>query len=182
MSTDIRKLGTDAPHDAIEEVAHGGPPVYTANLVALLILTGLTIAASYVDLGSGSGNVAVALAIASMKALLVALFFMHLRWDRRVNAIIAMAGFLFLGIFLGFDLLDANTRRDPSPHVDPVQMSAEEATPVPDTTNPLLAPAPKPLTAVAEAEEETEAAEATEAETRRGERSEEEEGMTKSKE
>ncbi len=182
MSTDIRKLGADAPHDAVEEVAHGGPKVYTANLVGLLILTGLTVGASYVDMGSGSANVTVALAIASMKALLVALFFMHLRWDRRVNAIIAMTGFLFLGIFLGFDLLDANTRQDPRPHVDPVQMAAEEATPVPDTTNPLLTPAPKPLTAMAEAEEKTEDAEAVESETRRGAVSEEEEGMTKSKE
>ncbi len=38
-----------------------------------------------------------ALAIATVKAALVALFFMHLRWDKPVNAIIAVAGFLFLG-------------------------------------------------------------------------------------
>ena len=64
---------------------HGGPVVYTRNLIALLILTGLTIGAAFIDLGSG--NVVVALGIASIKASLVALFFMHLRWEKPVNSI-----------------------------------------------------------------------------------------------
>ena len=38
------------------------------------------------------------------------LFFMHLRWDKPVYGIIAMAGFLFLGIFLMFCLMDQDTR------------------------------------------------------------------------
>lgn len=88
--------------------AHGGPLVYGATLTALLILTGITIGASYIDLGSG--NVVVALAIATVKATLVALFFMHLLWDKPVNRVIAMAGFLFLGIFLTFDLIDLDAR------------------------------------------------------------------------
>ncbi len=122
--------------------AHGGPAVYTRNLIALLILTGLTIGAAFIDLGSG--NVVVALAIASIKASLVALFFMHLRWDKSVNSIIAVAGFLFLGIFLMFDFLDVGTRADPSPLNIP-QMTEEQApTPVPQTMNPLLTPPPKP--------------------------------------
>jgi cytochrome c oxidase subunit IV len=90
------------------EHEHGGPLTYGLTLVALLILTGLTIGASYIDLGSG--NVVVALAIATVKATLVALFFMHLLWDKPVNRIIAVAGFLFLGIFLMFDLIDMDTR------------------------------------------------------------------------
>ena len=44
----------------------------------------------------------IALFIATIKAILVALFFMHLLYDKPVNAIIAVAGFLFLGIFLMF--------------------------------------------------------------------------------
>lgn len=87
---------------------HGGPTTYAITLTALLILTGITIGASYIDLGSG--NVVVALAIATVKATLVALFFMHLLWDKAVNRIIAVAGFLFLGIFLMFDLIDLNAR------------------------------------------------------------------------
>jgi cytochrome c oxidase subunit IV len=87
---------------------HGGPALYVKILVTLLILTGITVGAAYIDLGSG--NVVVALTIATIKASLVALFFMHLRWEKPVNSIIAVAGFLFLGIFLMFDLIDADSR------------------------------------------------------------------------
>ena len=59
---------------------------------------------------SHSGNVVIALFIATIKASLVALFFMHLRWDKPVNAVIALAGFLFLGIFLMFDFIDFGAR------------------------------------------------------------------------
>lgn len=125
---------------------HGGPAVYTRNLIALLILTGLTVGASFLNLGSNEANVVVALAIATIKATLVALFFMHLRWDRPVNAIIAVTGFLFLGILLLFDFLDVGTRRDPRPLNVTVM---EEPTPVPDTLNPLETPPPQPLAAPA---------------------------------
>jgi cytochrome c oxidase subunit 4 len=87
---------------------HGGPAVYTKTLLALLFLTIVTVGASYVDFGSG--NVVIALFIATIKASLVALFFMHLRWDKPVNAVIALAGFLFLGIFLMFDFIDFGAR------------------------------------------------------------------------
>jgi cytochrome c oxidase subunit 4 len=90
------------------EHAHGGPKVYATTLVILLILTFITVGAAYINLGAG--NVVVALFIATIKATLVALFFMHLRWDKPVNGIIAMAGFLFLGIFLMFCVLDASSR------------------------------------------------------------------------
>ncbi|MGH9593894.1 MAG: hypothetical protein ACRD5L_12445, partial [Bryobacteraceae bacterium] len=70
------------------------------------------------------------------------LFFMHLAWDKPVNAIIAVAGFLFLGIFLMFDFLDVGTRVNLQPH----NMKAmERPTPVPDSMNPLKAAPPKPL-------------------------------------
>lgn len=95
-------------HAHAAEHEHGGPALYAKTLVTLLILTIMTVGAAYIDLGSG--NVVVALVIATIKATLVALFFMHLRWEKPVNAIIAVAGFLFLGIFLTFDLLDANSR------------------------------------------------------------------------
>ena len=118
--------------------AHGGPAVYTRNLIALLILTAITVGAAFVDFGSA--NVAIALSIATVKAILVGLFFMHLRWDKPVNAIICVAGFLFLGIFLMFDLLDFTSRRDPLPRSLP---SMEQPTPVPPSMNPLLTPPPK---------------------------------------
>jgi cytochrome c oxidase subunit 4 len=128
-----------------DEHHHGGPPTYTRNLVALLILTAITVGASYIDFGTA--NVAIALAIASVKATLVALFFMHLRWDKPVNSIIGVAGFLFLGLLLLFTLLDVDTRRDASPRNIPVMTDKDAPTPVPESMNPLLTPPPKPLPA-----------------------------------
>ena len=127
-----------------EQHHHGGPLIYTANLVGLLILTAITVIASLFDFGQA--NVVIALAIASLKAILVALFFMHLRWDKSVNAIIAVSGFLFLGLFLMFDVIDLGNRRDPTPRNMPVMAAP---TPVPDTMNPLKTPAPKPYVAPA---------------------------------
>ena len=128
---------------------HGGPRIYTANLFALLFLTIITVAAA--SFNFGSANVVIALAIASVKAMLVALFFMHLVWDKPVNAIIAIAGFLFLGIFMMFDFLDVTSRVNFQPRNMP---NMENATPAPDSMNPLKTPAPKPLEpAPAKAEE-----------------------------
>jgi cytochrome c oxidase subunit IV len=89
--------------------------VYLKTLIALLILTGTTVGASYIHFGSGAANVVVALTIATIKATLVALFFMHLLHDKPVNGLIAAAGFIFLGLFLMFTLLDFDTRENPLP-------------------------------------------------------------------
>lgn len=88
---------------------------YLKTLVGLLILTGITVGASYINFGSSSINVVVALTIATIKATLVALFFMHLLHDKPVNGLIAAAGFVFLGLFLMFTLLDFDTRENPLP-------------------------------------------------------------------
>jgi cytochrome c oxidase subunit 4 len=134
-------------HNAGAHEEHGGTAVNVRTLIALLILTGLTVGAAYVNLGAG--NVVVALFIATIKASLVVLFFMHLRWDKPVNAIIAMAGFLFLGIFMMFDLLDANSRNYYLPqniHRTEVPLTPGTAPPalteiLPDTTGAAAAPA-----------------------------------------
>jgi cytochrome c oxidase subunit 4 len=99
MSTNTQTHG-----DHAEAHEHGGVAVYTRTLVALLILTAVTVGAAYINLGSG--NIVIALFIATIKAILVALFFMHLRWEKPMDSLIAMAGFIFLGIFIGFCLLD----------------------------------------------------------------------------
>ena len=99
---------TETHDDHAEAHEHGGVAIYTRTLIALLILTALTVGAAYINLGSG--NVVIALFIATIKAILVALFFMHLRWEKPMNALIGMAGFVFLGIFIGFSLLDFESR------------------------------------------------------------------------
>ena len=86
---------------------------YTITLVVLLILTAITVGASYINFGSG--NVIIALFIATVKGIIVALIFMHLLHDKPVNAVIAVAGFIFLGIFLLFDFLDVDSRTNPQP-------------------------------------------------------------------
>jgi cytochrome c oxidase subunit 4 len=114
---------------------------YALNLTALLILTVITVGASYIDFGQG--NVVIALAIATVKATLVALFFMHLAHDKPVNGLIAVAGFIFLGLFLMFDLIDVTSRRDPNPqnlHPAIVQTAPPAGAPAVQTAAPGAAP------------------------------------------
>jgi len=75
-------------------------------LLALLFLTVITVAVSRIDLGAL--NFTVALLIAVVKACVVGLWFMGLKYDRRENALIFISSFLFLAIFIvltGTDLL-----------------------------------------------------------------------------
>jgi cytochrome c oxidase subunit 4 len=71
---------------------------------ALLALTALTVASSRVDLGEW--NVVVALAVACTKATLVALFFMHLRYESRFLAVVVLAAVLFAVLFVAFVVFD----------------------------------------------------------------------------
>ena len=65
-----------------------------AVFATLLALTGVTVAVAYVDLGHGA-NVAAALTIATVKASLVGLFFMHLKWEqRKVHGLLLLTFFL----------------------------------------------------------------------------------------
>ena len=101
--------------------------IYAKTLISLLILTGITVGASYINFGAF--NVVVALTIATIKATLVALFFMHLLHDKPVNGLIAAAGFIFLGLFLMFTLLDFDTRENPQPRNIPAVVPAPATTP-----------------------------------------------------
>jgi len=99
------------PPTATTITTRNAPKIYFAVLVCLLILTFITVAASKVQFGSGMVNVVIALSIATVKASLVALFFMHLIHDRPMNAIILVSSFIFLGIFLGFSYGDQGNPR-----------------------------------------------------------------------
>jgi cytochrome c oxidase subunit 4 len=82
--------------------------LYLAVAASLMILTIVTVAVSFVDLGPY--NVTVALAIASIKALLVAFFFMHLFYDNKIYLVIFAMALLFLTIFLTLTMFDTTTR------------------------------------------------------------------------
>jgi cytochrome c oxidase subunit 4 len=60
-----------------------------------------------VDLGQA--NIWIALAIAFVKASIVALYFMHLRWDSPFNGIVIIAAFFFVALFIGISMLDTHT-------------------------------------------------------------------------
>jgi cytochrome c oxidase subunit 4 len=73
---------------------------------ALLLFTVITVAISDVDLGRF--NLEIALAIAIVKASLVLLYFMHMRYDRPMNAIVFITALLFFMLFVSLALLDSH--------------------------------------------------------------------------
>lgn len=82
--------------------------VYVAVFCALLLLTAATVAVSYVDMGAF--NVAAALAIASLKASLVALYFMHLKDERPLVWGFALTPIVFLLLIIAGTLADTRFR------------------------------------------------------------------------
>lgn len=79
------------------------------TLVTLLALTIITVVASRIDLGS-SWNFILAMAIASVKALIVTLFFMGLRYDSNENRAIFYSSIFFLFSFIALTATDIFTR------------------------------------------------------------------------
>jgi cytochrome c oxidase subunit 4 len=71
---------------------------------ALLVLTVITVAARYIDLGEA--NIYLAIGIAVVKATLVSLFFMHLRWDRPFNLMVLVGSMLFVLLMMIFCMMD----------------------------------------------------------------------------
>jgi len=92
-------------HVHAEAGTHVLPPsVLLATGGALLALTAVTVAVSLVDLGPL--NVAVALGVAVIKAALVALFFMHLKYESRFLPVVLVAAVLFAVFFVSFVVFD----------------------------------------------------------------------------
>jgi cytochrome c oxidase subunit 4 len=81
---------------------------YVLVFLCLIVLTVVTTAVAFVDLGPFS--VVAALAIATCKMLLVALFFMHIRHSTRLTRLIVVGGLLWLAIMLLLTLGDVFTR------------------------------------------------------------------------
>ena len=103
-----------ASHAAHDSHGHGEPHPLVGHLVpystlfatgaALLVLTFITVAARYVDLGEA--NIYLAIGIAVVKATLVSLFFMHLRWDRPFNLMVLVGSLLFVVLMMVFCMMD----------------------------------------------------------------------------
>ncbi len=87
--------------------------VYARIFGGLLVLTALTVAVAFVDLGGGRlhyANAIVALTIAVTKATLVVLFFMHVRYSSRLTWVFVGAGAFWLLILIVLTLSDVFTR------------------------------------------------------------------------
>ena len=82
--------------------------VYVGIFLTLMVLTAVTIAVAYVNLGQM--NKVVALGIASFKATLVVLYFMHVKYASRLTKLIVVAGLFFLAILLSLTMSDYGSR------------------------------------------------------------------------
>ena len=93
----------EEPHPLVGHVV----PLWLLAAIAgtLIFFTWVTVAVTYVDLGRL--NLWIAMFIACIKAFLVALYFMHLRYDRPLNGIIFLFSIIFVMLFVGFVLMDS---------------------------------------------------------------------------
>lgn len=98
---------TEHPAHAEHGLAHVVPvPLLLAVFAALVLLTIITVIVS--TLGLGRWEIWSTLAIATVKGCLVALYFMHLRYDRPFHGLIAVTALLFVLLFLGFTIIDTS--------------------------------------------------------------------------
>ncbi len=81
----------------------------------LFVLTGITVAVSFVHFGEF--NIIVAMLIATVKASLVALYFMHLKYDNKLFMAVFLSSLIFLGLFLTLTMTDTMHRGD----IDPIK-------------------------------------------------------------
>ena len=85
------------------------PRIYVTIFLALMVGTTLTVMAAFYDF-PGPLNAVIALTIASIKATLVVLYFMHVRYSSRVTWLFVAAGFIWLLIMIDLTLSDYLTR------------------------------------------------------------------------
>ena len=90
-------------------VGHVAPKsLYYTIFAALMVGTALTVWVAFLDLGAL--NNVVMLTIACIKALLVILFFMHVRWSTRLTWVVVASGFFWLLILFTLTMSDYLSR------------------------------------------------------------------------
>lgn len=97
------------PEHGVGHVVH--PKVLIATGGGLLVLTVITVFAANVDFEKfdlRELNIFFALLIAVVKATLVCLFFMHLRWDRPFNAFVLVTSLALVALFIWFAMTDTS--------------------------------------------------------------------------
>ena len=92
-----------------ERMHHVTPPsIYLGVFAALIVFTALTVWIAFIDLGWL--NTPVALLIAGIKASLVVLYFMHVRWSNHVIWIVVVGSIFWLGILFVLTFSDYFSR------------------------------------------------------------------------
>jgi cytochrome c oxidase subunit 4 len=89
---------------------HG--PLFTKVMWALMGLTVLTVGLSLVHFGSHSINIGVGVLVAVVKATLVVLFFMHLKWEKRWWLGMVLFPVLLVLIIIGLNIPDTGANPD----------------------------------------------------------------------
>ena len=102
---EVEVLDTEPTHHSEHIVS---PKVYGVIFGVLLLGTGLTVGASYLELGIF--NPIVAIAIACIKAVLVILFFMHVKYSSRLTKLTVAAGFFTFIVLITMTLTDYMSR------------------------------------------------------------------------
>ncbi|PYU58654.1 MAG: oxidase [Acidobacteria bacterium] len=85
------------------------PKIYLAIFTTLMAGTGMTVWAAFQNFGKF--NIVIALAIATIKATLVVLYFMHARYSPKRTQLVIVCAVFWLAIMLSLTLADYNTRR-----------------------------------------------------------------------
>ena len=98
----------NAPDDGLVHVHVHPASTYWKIFGALVFFTALTVGVAQVHLGEW--NFFVAVAIATVKATLVAMFFMHLKDDNRFNVLIFVGALVFMGVFFVYTMNDTQHR------------------------------------------------------------------------
>jgi cytochrome c oxidase subunit 4 len=84
------------------------PKVYAVIFGSLMLGTYITVKAAFVDLGRW--NIIIALGIATVKATLVVLYFMHARYSPKRTQLVIVCSVFWLAIMLALTLTDYTTR------------------------------------------------------------------------
>jgi len=82
--------------------------IYVGIWAILMFLTGLTVFVSFIELHDW--NIVLALTIATIKATLVVLFFMHLYYSSKLTKVTVIAAIFFLFLLLALSMTDYLTR------------------------------------------------------------------------
>lgn len=102
MSNTTAAAAHDSGHDGDHHIVSDG--TFILVWIGLLILTAMTVAASVYY--PGNVGVAVAMIVTPIKAALILMYFMHLKYEKKVFVIMFLSAMSIFGVFLGLTFID----------------------------------------------------------------------------